>query len=290
MIKIDREKCTSCGFCMEVCQNYVFMKEKDSNAITAKYPDQCCDCGHCVAICNPDAIAHDGVSKNDIQELPPVDITPEAMENLIFSRKSIRMYKDKQVPDEAIDRLIQVATYAGTSSHGQTEDFLVIQDWDFLRKLEELCIDIVWNAGLKYLGSDGLMARLLVKKYGVQMLRQYRNYNGVIRHRKEKEGKGGWVFRNAPTVIAMHGLATNFLGHANCAIATRNMELFAPTLGLGTCWAGVFVSAANKKKKAIHRMLDLPMDREIYGAIMVGYPKHQYNCKIKRKERNVRRL
>jgi len=275
---------------MEVCQNYVYMKENGSNKVVARYPDQCCDCGHCIAICKADAIIHDGVSKSDIEELPPIEITPEAMENLIFSRKSIRAFKDKQVPDELIDRLLDVATHAGTSSNGQTEEFIVIQNWDLLRKLEKRCIDIVWNAGLKYLGSDGFMTRLLLKKYGPEMLRQYRSYNGVIRHYKEKEEKGGWVFRNAPTVIVMHGLATNFLSHANCAIATRNMELFAATLGLGTCWSGVLLVAANKKKKAIHKILDLPMDREIYGAILLGYPRHHYNCKIKRKKRKVLRL
>ena len=290
MIRIDREKCTLCGFCMEVCQNYVYMKESGSPQIIAKYPDQCCDCGHCIAICKADAIIHDGVNKSDIEELPPIAITPEAMENLIFSRKSIRIFQDKQVPDDLINRLIEVATYAGTSSNGQSEEFIVIRDWDLLRKLEKRCIDILWNAGLKYLGSGGLMSKILLKKYGPEMLRQYKSYHGVIRHYKEKEEKGGWVFRNAPTVIVMHGLAANFLGHANCAIAIRNIELFALTLGLGSCWSGLLVVAANKKKKAIHKILGLPMDREIYGALLLGYPRHNYNCKIKRKRRKVIRL
>jgi nitroreductase len=96
------------------------------------------------------------------------------------------------------------------------------------------------------------------------------------------------VFRNAPAVIIIHGLRTNFMAHANCSIAARNMEIMAGTLGLGTCWVGFLSSAANLADKKIERYLEIPDDRSIYGAIMVGYPKFEYRKTIPRKEREIR--
>ena len=94
------------------------------------------------------------------------------------------------------------------------------------------------------------------------------------------------VFRNAPVVIISHGLKTNFLAHANCAIATRNMETMATALDLGTCWVG-FLTAAAHISRRIGKSLGVPADRTIYGAIMVGYPKYCYGKQIPRRHRDV---
>ena len=96
------------------------------------------------------------------------------------------------------------------------------------------------------------------------------------------------VFRNAPVVMVIHGIRTNFMAHANCSIAARNMEIMAKTLGLGTCWVGFLSAAADLAKGKIERYLEIPDDHGIYGAIMVGYPKFEYRKIIPRKEREVR--
>ena len=197
------------------------------------------------------------------------------------------------MPKETIEQLLQVATYAGTSSNGQSEAFIVIQNRQYLKELEKMVADVLWNAGIKFLGKDkGLIISFLSKKYGQRIIRQYRSYHGIIKHRRENgeihgnDRIGGMIFRNAPTVIVVHGEKGNVLGMANSAIAIRNMELLAITMGLGTCWVG-FLPASAEKDSKIGQYLKLPKNRAVYGALLIGYPKHKFERKIPRKARDV---
>ena len=296
MINIDEMKCTSCGKCYDVCPGYVFsITESDGKQeFNMKYPMQCCSCGHCMSICPSNAITSDFAFLEEFEVLEPVDIESTALENLIFSRRSVRNYKPEPVPKEMIERLLQVATHAGTSSNGQSTAFIVIQDRQFLRELEKMVADALWDAGIKHLGKEkGLIIGFLNKKYGPEMVRQYRGYHGVIKRRRDNgdlhgnDRIGGMIFRNAPTVLVVHGEKGSALGAANSALAIRNMELLAITLGLGTCWIG-FLPAAAEKEKKIGQYLDLPQNRAVYGALLVGYPKHKYEHKIPRKVRDIR--
>ena len=58
-------------------------------------------------------------------------------------------------------------------------------------------------------------------------------------------------------MIVVHGLRANFSARENCAIAARNMEILAKSLGLGTCWAGFLLVAAGLTKKVAGRLASL---------------------------------
>jgi len=286
MIAIDSTKCNKCGFCFEVCPNYVFVLS-EGQEIKVRYPEQCCICGHCVAICPENALIHNEIPTDKFEDLPVTEIPPENMRNLLLSRRSIRVFKEKPVPKELIEQLIEVGIHAGTSSNGQTENFVVIQDQKLLSELEKIVIEVLWNKGLKYLGSE-IGQKLAKAKLGDEMLRQAIPYHHIINNRRRNNQLAGMVFRNAPVVMVVHGLRTNFMAYANCSIVVRNMEIMAKTMGLGTCWVGFLSLAAHLAKKKIERYLEIPDDHSIYGAIMVGYPKFEYRKIIPRKEREVR--
>jgi len=288
MIVIDSTKCTQCGFCSEVCPNDVLALIKGQE-VQVRYPEQCCICGHCVAVCPENALIHQKIPTEKFEDLPSTKVPPEDMRNLLLSRRSIRVFKENRVPKELIEQLIEVGVHAGTSSNGQTENFVVIQDRKLLSELEKMAIEVLWDKGLKYLGSE-IGQKTAETKVGEEMLRQTIPYHHMINHRRQNNQLAGMVFRNAPVVIIIHGLRTNFMARANCSIAARNMEIMAKTIGLGTCWVGFLSSAANLAEKKIERYLEIPDDRSIYGAIMVGYPKFEYSKIIPRKEREVRWL
>jgi len=286
MIEIHLAKCTRCGLCFEVCPNSV-LALGEGREIQVRYAEQCCICGHCVAVCPENALIHKEIPTEKFEDVSVNQIPPEGMRDLLLSRRSIRVFKEKPVPKKLIEQLIEVGTCAGTSSNGQTENFVVIQDRKLLSELEKIVIDILWNKGMKYLGSE--IGRKLAKtKMGEGMLRQAIPYHYMIKNRRQNNQLAGMVFRNTPVVIVIHGLRTNFMAHANCSIAARNIEIMAITMGLGTCWVGFLSVAANLAKKKIERYLEIPDDHSIYAAIMVGYPKHEYKKIIPRKEREVR--
>ncbi len=286
MLTIDSDKCTKCGFCVEVCPDYVLHARAGSGQIEVQHPDYCCACGHCVAICPVDAIAHKELPPEGFESLPETKISPEQLNTLLLSRRSIRAYKEKTVPKAQLEQLIEAGVCAGTASNAQTEGFIIIQDKDKLAELEQKVVNAMWHGGLRYLGNPlGVTLASLV--YGKDMAQELAVYHRMIKGLKDTDQLAGMVFRNAPAVVVIHGLKSNDQAHANCAIAARNIEVMATAMGLGTCWVG-YLTAAAHMSKTIGTSLDIPKTRNIFGALMVGYPKHTYKKGIPRKPRNVR--
>ena len=296
MITINKNKCTSCEVCYDVCPNYVIgIKNKgEIRSVEVKYPSHCCECGHCISLCPSEAIVNSLSTPDEFEELKPVDFKSEALVNLMFLRRSVRCFKFQAVTRETIECLLTVAKHAGTGSNAQSEGFLVIENRELLNKLEKMVIDVLWNAGIKYLDKQrGLIISFLKMRYGPEIVKQARHYYEIIQHRKDSgelygnEKNGGMIFRNAPTVIVVHGEKKNLVSVTNSALAIRNIELLALTLGLGTCWVGFLMVAAEKSRK-INELLGLSKKRVVVGALMIGYPKHRYSRMIPRKDRDIR--
>jgi len=290
MIEVDGAKCTGCGFCFDECPAGVFSlvpAPRGRRTAQTSHADQCTLCGHCVAICPEGAITHGDMPAEDFKEEPRLTISPETMRAFLLSRRSIRSYREKAVPGDIIEQLIEVGTHAGTARNAQTENFVVIQDRELLADLEGMVTAILWRK-MKPLGS-AVGRKLAAVKYGEEQVTRSLGLYGRFKARIESGDTAGVVFRNAPAVIIVNGLRANFNARENCAIATRNMELLAKSLGLGTCWAGFLLVAAGLTRK-VARRLGIPDDRNIYSAIMLGFPRHEYGKIVPRKEREVRWL
>jgi len=51
--KVDKEKCTGCGVCVDICPVEAIKIENDKAVIS----DECVDCGACVNQCPQEAIS-----------------------------------------------------------------------------------------------------------------------------------------------------------------------------------------------------------------------------------------
>ena len=51
---IDKNKCSKCGTCIEICPMEVFAKEKDN--VIVKKPKECIGCRACEVQCEKEAI------------------------------------------------------------------------------------------------------------------------------------------------------------------------------------------------------------------------------------------
>ena len=285
LITIDAAKCTKCGACVEECPRYVLALSED-NSPRVRYEEQCCMCGHCVAVCPKGALVHSDMPFQLFKVLPKLSVSAEVIENLLLSRRSIRVFKERPVPREDLEKLIAAGTNAGTASNGETEGFIIIQDKKVISDLETLVLETLWRS-LKYLRYRA--GRTFVKAtMGAEMLEQATTYYRTFGNKKRDGGLTGAIFRSAPAVIVTHGLRKSIpLAITNSALATRNMEIMALTTGLGTCWAGFLVTAAHRDKE-IARFLGLPANRNVYAGLMVGFPKREYKKAIPRKERPLK--
>lgn len=289
MIQIDREQCTKCLRCFEVCPDYVFAVETSTQhkQVDVRYPLQCCTCGHCVAICPSGAINHPGLSKDQIEKVDNPDISPNSLCDLMKSRRSTRQYQQKPVLQETIDQLLDVAIHAGTGGNTQIEGFIIIQNQDLIQKLELCVIDILWKGGMRFLNRKGMIAKIAGRKYGPKLSAQYQSYHDIIKHRRQNGDIKGMIFRNAPVLIIVHSHKNNNLGPTNAALALRNIELFGATLGIASCWTGFLIAAARMNRKKINQTIDLDKKRLVVGGLMLGYPKFEYRYQLPRKNRDV---
>jgi nitroreductase len=79
------------------------------------------------------------------------------------------------------------------------------------------------------------------------------------------------VLRNAPClVVATTDKSFQPNGRDNTHFSLAYAELYAPSIGLGTCWAGFFEACATAGYQPLLNLLNLPENMSVTGGIMVG--------------------
>ncbi len=84
------------------------------------------------------------------------------------------------------------------------------------------------------------------------------------------------LFHHAPAFILIHsekGMST--VPETDGAIASTHMVLMAETLGLGTCFIGFLVTAANHSEEVRH-LLQIPSGNQSLVSFTLGYPQAKY--------------
>lgn len=129
-VSIDHDLCTACDICAHVCPRHIPVTiENDSGKTTVISTDRidlCMKCGQCAAICPHGAILVAGMREEDFTPVEALAIDDSQLLTLMKQRRSIRRYKDKPVPREVIDRMIDAAQCAPTGTGHHTTGVIVI--------------------------------------------------------------------------------------------------------------------------------------------------------------------
>ena len=176
----------------------------------------------------------------------------------IEARRSVRKYKKKRPTDEMIDKVLEAARIAPSTSNTQSWKFKVVTD-PALRKrirevaygqrfVEEAPVVIVCCLDFEAFKERGRQTLKLVMR-GVRP-----SLEMVLRSVKGNKDKD---FDPERVVIN---------GTMNVTIAVEHMILTAQSLGLATCWVRAF------DPSAVGEMLDLPEELVIVNLLTLGYP------------------
>jgi nitroreductase len=181
----------------------------------------------------------------------------------IKSRRAIRSFEDKPVPESAIQTLLEAATYAPSAINIQPWKFTIVTNKEEMKRLSDIAKPALIRS-LPDVGDEGLV--------GLKKRLSDPQYN---------------IFYNAPLLIFVSGAKSTYAVY-DCSMAAQNMMLVAYSLGIGSCWIGTAVPTANNPK--VKANLGVPDDHEVHAAIIFGYPKGVPKTPLKRPAQVLKRI
>lgn len=276
-VKVDLEKCTSCGDCTLACSPSILVGEGETIRVVGE--EHCILCGNCLALCPAGAISVDGLNPEELPDIPQdMGLSPRSVAAFLRSRRSCRVFAEKEVPRQVLEKLIDTARYAPTGHNSQNFEFIVIQDRELIRRIAGRTAVFYGNLH-KMLNAPEvkLPAWLQTHMRGIRLNWEY--------HLAGKDR----IFHNAPALILVHALAENSSSAQNCHLAMAHVMLEAHALGLGTCIIGFFLTAAERDPSII-KVLEIPPENKIFTCCTVGYPVLKFRRLVPRKPAAVRWL
>ncbi len=251
-IIIDAEKCIGCGKCVKDC---VSEKLKIVDGKAKFMYERCIQCGHCYAICPTGAVAMSNYG--DYEGEKPFAIAGFDSDKLLMamkSRRTIRQFRDKEIPKEDIEKIIEAGRYCPTGTNAQDFHFTVIQK--AIPKIERECLKIF--------------------RFAQKTATPFSKYI------KNTTLDDNFFFKGAPAVIVVSST-----GHTSACLASSYMELMAASLGIGVLYSGFFVGAAKLNPKVMS-MLKLPKGHKPVTCLVLGYPDVEYQRIPPRNEAKIK--
>lgn len=152
----------------------------------------------------------------------------------IRERRSVRNYKEKEVEDEKIEKVINAARWAPTWANTQCCSFVVVREEDVKKELTDALSD-----GNPATGAI-LEAPVIIVGCAEKGISGYKKGEPVT-------GKGDWYMFDS-------------------GLAMQNLMLAAEALGLGTVQVGSFDAGE------VEEILDVPENVTVVTMTPLGYP------------------
>ncbi|KZL91502.1 nitroreductase family protein [Clostridium magnum] len=270
MMNVNNEKCIGCGQCVKDC----FLRDIEIVDGKAKINNvSCMKCGHCIAVCPKDAVWTEEYNMEEVKNYNKEDFLVDAdnLLNFIKFRRTVRQFKDKEVEEEKLSKIIEAGRYTQTGSNMQDVSFIVVRDG--IQELKELTLE-----SLKKIGEE-LLANLtpqttVFKRYAEMWIKMYEDF-------KANPKENDKLFFNAPAVIIVTANSD-----VNGALASSNMELMTNALDLGTLFSGFLVRASQGNEKMMN-FLGVKEGKKIVTCMVIGYPDVKYFRTVPRKEADI---
>jgi len=260
---VNPNLCHSCGTCVSTFP----LGHLEMNTHPEVISDtMCTTCGHCEASCPEGAIDISGPEL----EPPMVDISSkissEEMGSYMRNRRSIRNYKNKTIPRETIEEVMDIVRFAPSGVNQQPIEWIIIEDPQKVKELSGLVIK--WME--KLVEDDSPLAQMLPIESLIKVW---------------KTGLDP-ILRGAPHVFIATAKNDNGSAATDGIIALSHLDLVLPSFGLGSCWAGFLKMASDFEP--IKEFLGLKENYAFIGALMVGYPECKFYRVPKRKKLSVK--
>lgn len=161
--------------------------------------------------------------------------------DVIKKRRSIRQFKEQQIPDSVLQTIMECAILAPSARNQQKWHFSVIQNRDFLNRLVSITKENMLNSGVEFLAARA-------------------------------RDPGFNPYFNAPVVIFITADEKARFSQIDAALAAQNVLIAAESLNVGS---HIMTSSeflfASEKGETIKKEMGIPQGYTHVCAIALGY-------------------
>ncbi len=214
--KVDEQKCIHCGLCVKDCITSV-LEQQDSNSVPkAVAPHRCIACQHCMAICPVGAISVFNKNPDESEKL--YSQNSDMILNLIKSRRSNRQYKHENIAPDIMQKLKDMLPWVPTGCNYHKLHFSFIDEVSVMDEFRNYTNNKIVNALTK------APVKAVMERFA-PFTKAFINGDDV-------------VFRGAPHMLVVSNAVKAPCAKEDAVIAISYFELYAQSLGIGTCWCG----------------------------------------------------
>jgi nitroreductase len=256
--------------------------ENKKNKIIPSYSDSCINCYHCISACPTESITP---LEHPHKEFKQIDkekvLSPEVIDEIILSRRSVREFTDKPVNKSILEKLISVVSHAPTGHNIQGVEFSIITDKLILDQIENRISGMINTLGstVSYFMPFNF-TKFFMNYSPLDMLQgdidtMHRSNKPEFKHRQI-------ALKGAPVLIAAHTGLKSVTAKDDCIIALDQLNLAAHARGLGSTWLAIVVGAVSMDP-SLKTLMNIPALNMVHGVMILGWPKYEYIRTVPRK-------
>ena len=181
---------------------------------------------------------------------------------LMKTRRSIRRYQDKDVPDELLEQIMEAGRWAPSGDNGQPWRFVVVRDPETKRALSRIATE---GSGRRFT-AEYFTGRLDERFEGLKDEKKK-----ARAYQKLRSGVVSSFLVDAPVIIVVCAYLDVWDFPYDVAMATQNMQLMAHALGLGACVVVAPVCDIIDEVETA-KLLKIPHGYKVALPLAVGYP------------------
>jgi nitroreductase len=205
---------------------------------------------------------------------------------LVRTRRSQRLFKDKAVERDVIEKVLDAARFAPSGHNEQATEFVVVQGKEKIQEIGALTAEGIAKLVEPLHNPIGrfMMGRSLGRRGMEYVAELAPELEGLARMFNSGTDR---ILHQAPVLLLFcaDSVGGSFAG-ISANMALNNANLAAETLGLGCFYAG-FVVIASDRDDSIARHVGLPETHKIYGALAMGHPRLKFKKWPERKAARI---